>query len=406
MMKKKLVSFGIIVIVMSLLAACNAAGSYDRKGKKCFAHGEYEDAAEYFTKAISENPNRADYYIDYGMTLIALKQYDKAITEFDRAYQDKDAGVIIQKKNKKILRGKGIALYCKKEYKEAIRQFDQALKIGVSSDLDKDILYYKASTFLAMGSCEDAIGVYSSMLSMDKKDITALMNRAYCYRILGKYAKSIADYDKAIAIDPKGYDFYFGKYFVLMDQKNKAGAKKVLKQAAAIQDSSEEGRYDQAKLHFYQGEYDAALSEFRGKDLRKFAGTFFFVGEIYRMKKDYKSAVYYYESYIKKDEELTPEVYNQLGSCQIKLGAFKSAIKNLKKGIQMNSAGSMRVLLKNEIVAYEGVGRYDVALKKLEKYLENYPEDEEARKEEVFLKSRVQAPDGNSTDTEGGHLEQ
>jgi tetratricopeptide (TPR) repeat protein len=389
-MKKKQVSFVIILIVMSLLTGCSTAGSYDNRGKKCFARGDYEEAAEYFTKAIAERPNRADYYIDYGMALIALKQYDEAIAEFDLAYQDNNFGVIINKKNKRSLRGRGIAYYCKKEYEEAIKQFELALQLDVCSDLNTDILYYKASALMAMGNCEEAVQVYTDILSEDTGDITALMNRAYCYRILGNYENAVADYDKAIELKPEGYDYYFGKYFTLLENNDKAGAKEVLKQVEAIGDKSEKGRFNQAKLHFFQGDYDTALSEFMNDYLDKYSESYYYIGEIYRSKKDYKTAVYYYESYLDKGEAVTADVYNQLGACQIKLGKYKSAIKYIEEGIKMNHAGYMRVLLKNEIVAYEGLSQYDVALEKLEKYLASYPEDEEAQREEVFLKSREQ----------------
>lgn len=60
----------------------------------------------------------------------------------------------------------------------------------------------------------------------------------------------------------------------------------------------------------------------------------------------------------------------------------------MEKGISYHRADSMRVLLKNEIVAYEGLGQFDVAKEKLESYLIKYPEDEGGFLEEEFLKTR------------------
>ena len=105
---KKLAWIGIVFSIILLLSSCSAAGGYYSSGKKCFLSRNYNEAAKNFSLAIEENPNCADYYLGYGMALIGLEQYDKAIEQFDRVIMDKKI-VMVQKNNKKALRGKGIA---------------------------------------------------------------------------------------------------------------------------------------------------------------------------------------------------------------------------------------------------------------------------------------------------------
>jgi tetratricopeptide (TPR) repeat protein len=70
-MIKKLLSIGIIFVLI-LLSGCSFAGNYYKDGKKSFEKGDYKVAADDFSKAIAANPNRAQYYIDYGLALVAL----------------------------------------------------------------------------------------------------------------------------------------------------------------------------------------------------------------------------------------------------------------------------------------------------------------------------------------------
>lgn len=72
--EKKLLSLGVLIIVISMISGCSAAGNAYRDGKKSLEAGNYEDAAKYFSEAVKENPNRADYYIGCGMAYIGLAQ--------------------------------------------------------------------------------------------------------------------------------------------------------------------------------------------------------------------------------------------------------------------------------------------------------------------------------------------
>ena len=387
-MKKKLLLIGLMVLVVSALTGCNSAGKYDNDGKKYFSQGKYEEAADSFLKAIDQNPNRTDYYIDYGMTLTALGRYEDAIAQFDQAYQDKDIG-IIKKNNKKLLRGKGIAYFYSGQYEKALEQFELALQVNELSELNRDILYYKGSSLRAIGSYDLAVEAYDAILSEDEALVPAILLRANCYQIMGDYENSLQDYERVIALEPDNYDGYFGKYSVLLEQGRETEAAEVLEETAAIGGETLEDRFNQAKLHYCQGDPEAALTELEESYTDGFTEAYFYMGEIYREKKDYQKAVYYYETFLSEEKDPGPAVYNQLGYCLMKQGNHSKAIEYLEKGITINPAGAIKTLEKNEIIAYEGIGEFATALDKLREYLAVYPDDSKAVREEAFLKTRT-----------------
>lgn len=387
-MKKKLLSMGLLFILITSFSGCSTAGDFYKDGKKSFVNGNYEEAASSFVAAINANPNRADYYIDYGMSLIALHKYEEALAQFDLAYMEKDI-LLVKQNNKRILRGKGIVYYQLLQYEKAIEEFKEALKINELSKLDMDILYYMGSSLMTIGSYEEAIETYTELLTIDGENTVAFNNRALCYRNLGDYEKSLVDYDMAIKISLNNYGAYLGKYSLLMESGDEAGAIASLSQALEIELKTSEDRYNLAKVHFFQENYELALSEFSEGFANGFTEAYYYIGEVYRIKKDYQKAIYYYETFIKEGDRLTPDVYNQIATCFIKSGDYKSAISYLEKGIEYNYAGTMQVLLKNEIIAYESLGKFDKAKAKIEDYLIRYPEDTQAVREAKFINTRL-----------------
>ena len=372
------------------MSGCNpkSARSYYNSGNKYFLSGNYEEAAQKYASAIMINSNKAQYYISYGLCLTALGQYEEAINQFEKAYLDKDIK-IIRENNKRIHRGKGIAYYNMTNFEDAIEQFNNALAINELSSLDMDILNYKGSAQKIIGLYEEALEAYSTILANDVDNANAYFDRAYVYRKLGDYEKSLANYDRAIELKPIMFDYYFGKYFLMVEVQDKTIAKEVLDQASEITIKTKQDQYNLAKVHFFQGLYDLALSEFSEGFANGFYDSYYYIGEIYEIQKDYATAIYYYEKYIESGKNVSPFVYNKIGTCLMKMNEYKQALSYFEKGLEFQIPSDLKILHRNSIVAYENLGMFDVAYDNLKEYLERYPEDLEAQREEKFLRTRL-----------------
>lgn len=384
---KKIISIGLLFAIIFLLSGCSKADSFYNNGRKSFFSGNYEEAAGNFASAINENPNKAEYYIGYGMALIGLSRYDEALGQFDRAIMDKKIEMVLEN-NKRALRGKGIAYFNMQDYKEAINQFDQALGLNVLSGMDLDILYYKGKALTNIGNYNEAAEIYTEIIDRFGEDAQVYADRAYTYQNTGEYEKGLEDYDKAISLQKDKYEYYFGKYYLLKEMNRKEEAGEVLKQAEGLEVKTKADKFNLAKIHFYQELYDQAFPELSESFANGFTEAYFYIGEIYSQKKDFPTAKYYYEKYIEEGGNPSPQIYNQIASCLIRMGEYDQAISYLEKGISYAHNEDKRFLMKNQIIAYENIGDFENALKKLEDYIASYPMDEDAKMEEVFLKSR------------------
>ena len=134
------------LMAVSGLSGCalKTAGGYYKDAMKYYETKNYTEAAASFEEAIARNPERAEYYIDYGLMKIQMGDYSGALEELDKAILDKDIKMV-QANNKKAYRGKGIAYFNMLEYDRALEEFEKALAIAEESELDLDILAYKAS---------------------------------------------------------------------------------------------------------------------------------------------------------------------------------------------------------------------------------------------------------------------
>lgn len=383
---KNLIYIGIFFIMIITLSGCSKAGGLYQSGKKYFVSGNYEEAAKYFSEAISENPNRAEYYIDYGMALIGSSRYEEAIKQFDYVIMDKKITLVLEN-NKRALRGKGIAYINMQNYIDAINQFDEALQINELSDLDMDILYYKGNALMSTGYYIEAAETYSEIIKQFGEEAQVLADRAYTYRKTGEYKKGLDDYDKAISLQESNYDYYFGKYYLLLEMGEETKAKEALSLAAELAVSTKADKFNLAKIHYYQGLHDQAFPELSESFANGFVDAYFYIAEIYSKKKDYSTAKYYYEKYI-EEGIIAPEVYNQIASCLIKLDEYEQAIPYLEKGTRYPNNSMMKSILKNEIIVYEKLGDFEKALSKLQSYITVYPEDEDAMREKSFVISR------------------
>lgn len=386
-MKKRWYSLGVLIAITISITACSSADNQYKQGNKLFAEGNYEEAEQYYKKAITTNPNRADFYINYGMTLIKLGKFNEAMEQFDRVYMEKSIQ-IVRENNKKSLRGKGIALYSMKKFNDAIQCFDQALSMNELRELDMDILYYKGSAQKELGLYTEAEETYTTILTIDSENREALGSRAYLYYKLGNYEKSLEDYNKVISLEPNAINYYLGKYNLLKSQGKTEEANQVLEQVLNLEFKTPEDNYHLAKVYLYKGDYDLALVSLKEAYNQGITEASYYLGDIYEIKKDYENALYYYIQHLNESDTIIVTVYNQIGSCYIKTGKYKEALNYIEKGLALQQVDTMQVLKKNEIVAYEKLGMFDIAYEKIKEYRIEYPEDKDAEKEEAFLKTR------------------
>ncbi len=383
-------------LVISGCGLSKANRSYS-KALSYYEEGEYEKAEQSFITAIKANPDKAEYYLDYGFTLIKLGRYEDAVKEFQSILMEKEIA-IVEQNNKKAYRGIGIAYLYAQSYEESIKNFDLALKIAERKDLDTDILYYKGNALERGGNLLEASKIYTEILEIKKEDAAIYNARANIHRILGNYEESIHDYEKAIEISKGDFGLYFGKFAALKELSRTSEAEEVLKIAAELPVNSEKDSFELAKVYFYQKNYDHAKIQLEQSLKNGFIEANYFLGEISIAEGNYKQAIEYFEAFEESNGIVSAMFYNQLLTCYLNEEEYDKATSTLKKAKRYSDVSIEQQLLRNEIILLEKTGDFKAAYEKMEKYLKRYPEDADAKKDATFLKTRVEGAN-NVTDT-------
>ena len=376
------------VMLLLCLAGCGKAEEHYENGLASFGAGDYENALLYFSQAIDENPEKAEYYIEQGYTYIALDRYEEARKTLESAIVEQDL-VLTRQNNKRARRGIGISYYKEGKYTEAKEYFAKALEEELLPELTADIRMYLADTLECEGDYAAAIAMYDTLLAEQKDYAAGYRARAYMSYVLGEYEKSLADYDAAIALTPEDFDLYFGKYNVLEKLGRAQEQVALLEVITGIENPSAEDAYFMAKAHYFSGELDTALTGLNAALENGYEDAHYYIGEIYHKRSNYGEAGFHYQQYIDGSGAKDAAAYNQLGICLMKQERFTEALEVIRAGQKLSDPHCGKQLLFNEVVVLEKMGEFNKAYEAAVIYRNQYPEDERIRRELEFLATRI-----------------
>lgn len=114
------------------------------------------------------------------------------------------------------------------------------------------------------------------------------------------------------------------------------------------------------------------------------------MGLVYWEQQKYEEARNAFQKALNAGTEKTGTLYNLLASCEMQLGDYQSALNHYNLGLQSegNSAELTQEMEFNQIAAYEKLYDWESAKAKIEEYIAKYPDDEAAKKEAEFLRTR------------------
>lgn len=350
-MKKviKTTSCILTLAAMTFMSGCSAKSGNEGNvalGMQAIKEASYEAAVEYFHKSIEEGK------------------------ELELAY-----------------RGMGMAYMNIGEYEEAKEAFIQALQNSgfFVGNLEEDISCYLAASYYKLGDYQNAITTYTNILDVSKKNTDVYYLRGVVRLEAGDLEAAIQDFDKTISLDSKNCERYITIHKALEQAGEKEKGKTYLEQSMAL--LKEKQTYEKGRLLYYMEDYNGAVSALETLSDSGDNRATLYLGKAYEALGDMNYAASLYEKYIQADET-NGEVYNQLGLCKLNMQEYETALNCFQKGIAAGDGEVMQELLFNEAAAYEYVSDFSTAKTKFSEYLAKYPNDENAKREYEFLKTR------------------
>jgi len=231
----------------------NLAFSYCKPALEALDKGDFEKAAELFTKAISveengacginvpgmaymgramanknTNPSNDDSDAPpedpgYDITLAAREKVKREMPENDEKLAKYNALIKAMPDNAEAYYKRGLIFSDKKQYKAATKDYSAAIRLAP----DKPEYFYARGYALSMSRLYDnALMDLSQAIKLDPRLGAAYAGRAIIYETLSQYDKAIKDYNKAIALTPAEPVFYSdrGACFINLKQYKRSVA--------------------------------------------------------------------------------------------------------------------------------------------------------------------------------------
>ena len=169
-----------------------APGPYQNRGEIYRTQGDFNKAVEQFSKVLELKPgvlltlvHRAEAYLNDNQPELALA----------------DSELVLEKQSLIAAhRIRAAALSKLDRLDEAITEMEQlAEAIPREPELRMQLALY----YLVDNDPEKAVGAYSEVLEVDSENFGALRSRGDSYLNFGKHAEAIADFERALTMEPK-----------------------------------------------------------------------------------------------------------------------------------------------------------------------------------------------------------
>ena len=306
--------------------------------------------------------------------------YTEAIGYFQAAVEAEDHAL-------EAWRGIGISWTEQNSFEKAQEAFEAASRLAEESGkaMQRDIALYLANAQYQQGDYAGCIETCTELLKKQRvKDAYFLRGSAYLYQ--DEYKKAADNFAKVIS-GSKDYEDYLDIYRVYLACDMNADGEEYLERTLEISAKEPEDHYNKGRIYYYLDEYQEASGELEQALEGEYVQAAVYLGKVSMASGDTENARRMFERCL-EEEELKAEGYNGLAYCAAETQDYDSALDYIEKGLEENDDRTRQALLFNEIVFYEKKADFASAKQKMSEYLELYPADENAVRENYFLQTR------------------
>jgi tetratricopeptide (TPR) repeat protein len=222
----------------------------------------------------------------------------------------------------------------------------------------------RASDAEAIGNHTLAIGLYSQVLSSAQLAPagrrTAYIGRGVAHGNIGEFEAAIADFTRAIALDPKLSDGYYDRALVESDVGRYAAALDDFAAVANAASSYPSYYYYRGYVHFENNDYDQAIADLTTASLTmgQDASVYYRRAKAFDAKGDRESAMADFSAAIrlKPEPEMLDSAYRWRGTEAFGLKRYDEAIADFSALMKLNPSDADATMRRAN--AYYAQGRY------------------------------------------------
>ena len=230
------------------------------------------------------------------------------------------------------------------------------------------------------------MATYTAIIEYNE-DAKAYFLRANLYYSLGEEENALSDYAKAVEHAGNDYELYIGVYQALCAHDKEKDGQEYLKQALEIRGNASYDKMQKGRINYFLGEHQTALSLLEEAANGKEKLAYYYLAEIYALMGDDESSKSSMKAYMESGVADSYSLFS-IANDELEKGNYDMAIECLKAALELEKVPNKQVVMKTLVIAYEHKKDFASAKEVMAKYIKEYPDDEEAKREFTFLETR------------------
>ena len=252
---------------------------YYNRGNAYAGKRQYDKAISDFNKALEINPRFAEAYRERGLAYFGKGQFDQWILDSNKADE-------VDPKAASIFTDRGKFCVGKYQYDESISNFNKAIEIDPRFD---EAYNMRGFVYGEKGQYDRASSDLNKALEVDPRFTEAYNNRGLVYWNKGQFDSAISDFNKAIEINPRPASYYINRGKAYVEKSQYEQAISDYSKALEIDPKLVEAYTKRGWAYIRKGHYDQAISDFnKALEINSwFAVAYNNRGIAYYFKKEY-----------------------------------------------------------------------------------------------------------------------
>ncbi len=168
---------------------------------------DWDKAIEYYTGALTMDPNYSEYYNERGNVYLKLGRLDEAIADYHKAIE-------LSGPYHEVWVNLGQAYKLLGRAEAAAEAYSKALDLAPDQVLS---WLGRAQAREALGEADQALADYTAALALDPNQVQVLNNRASLYYEQGRLDAALQDLEQALSLDADNPEIHYNRAVALAD---------------------------------------------------------------------------------------------------------------------------------------------------------------------------------------------
>lgn len=163
------------------------------RGYKLFENRNFNEAIQYYTRALELKPNFFEAYENCGESYDALGNFKEAIENYTKAIE-------LKPEDGKTYYNRGVLRNKSGDFKNAVQDFDEAIRLNFNN---VNVYASRGNVHRLLGQLDKALEDYGEVIRLNPTDPDAYNSRGVIKRTIGDLNGAIEDYNRAIDLNPE-----------------------------------------------------------------------------------------------------------------------------------------------------------------------------------------------------------